>query len=119
MRATWNGFRSLALTGLAASLIWVAPAGAAVQLRGLTGNTTGISGSTTWTSSTPNSTQAGDVLVVVLSAGGNFTWTPPTGWTAGPRTNSGQSAWTFWRVANDNEPASYTFTASGSTANGE
>ncbi len=69
---------------------------------------------------TPEGVGVGDLLLAQITfTGGNTitTLTPPAGWTALPRDNSGSSLGQviYWRVADGSEPASYTWGFSGST----
>lgn len=70
----------------------------------------------------PAGTEAGDLLLAVVSHQGGSTrnMTPPTGWTAVPNAdvweggNARIHAW--WKVAGASEPASYGFTVTGGTS---
>jgi hypothetical protein len=71
------------------------------------------SSATTITINVPTGTANGDLLIAVLTAAGagSTTWTTPSGWTVGITASQGKTV--FYKTASS-EPASYTFTASGS-----
>jgi hypothetical protein len=72
-----------------------------------------VSSSTTLTINVPTGTANGDLMVamVLTSASTSATWTTPAGWTAAVTSSSARGV--YYRTASS-EPASYTFTASGS-----
>lgn len=62
----------------------------------------------------PAGTQEGDLLVAVMSCAGGVSWTGDTDWTEVADLAGTPSLRIAYKVAGASEPASYTFTASGS-----
>lgn len=65
----------------------------------------------------PTGTATGDLLRVLLYAGGTRTWTVPAGWAVIPGTAAGARMVALYRIADGTEGASFTFTQTG-TATG-
>ncbi|HEU4451377.1 MAG TPA: Ig-like domain-containing protein, partial [Gaiellaceae bacterium] len=75
-------------------------------------------GGTSLVVAVPAGVQANDLLVAHVARGGNAAFTPPAGWTAAGGGTYGNflNQATYYRIATGSEPASYTWTWSGSRA---